>query len=851
MNLAVRSENLRPYALAITAAGVGVCIWSILKLSLGPNGLAFLLMALFTTASINRAGVQFPRVASYLPVSRTFIFLAILLFDPPAAVLLAFVDGLCSSLGVTKKPLIVLFHGAAQALPMVLTVSVIRFAVGAVGDPSSPIYEYKYLLALGFIGAVEHFAHSKVLIGPPAFKSDPLFRPARARLPRVDPIVGFMAAPLAGIVAMLIGTNGFFAIIAVAPILAVILFVLFGNLIALRQAEASTTEAKEAKRYLVAVKESEELFRSAFDHAPIGMGLVSQAGRWLQVNSSLCEIVGYSESELLEMDFQSLTHPEDLYNFLCHFSEVANDKEPGYQVEKRYLHKLGHEVWVTVNISLARDSQTGALRIILQIQDITGRKRAEQRLLHDAFHDPLTGLPNRAFLMEQLGASLEQAKRQTNQLFAVLFLDLDRFKVINDSIGHMVGDKLLVGIAERLRKCLRPGDVVARLGGDEFTILMRKIRSDREAIEVAERVQREVALPFNLGGYEAFTTASIGIALYDSSYERHEDMLRDADSAMYHAKAQGKARYALFHKGLHTHAMNLLHMETDMRRAIDRKEFFIEYQPIVSLQSGRLSGFEALVRWQHPERGLIGPGDFIPMAEEAGYIGSIGQWVLREACTQMQSWHRQFSSNLPLSIAVNLSSKQFMHSSLLDHVVQTLDATGMDPRTLKLEITESGVMENIEIVSAILKRLRNHGVELSIDDFGTGYSSLSYLHRLPINTLKIDRSFVNRLGEDNENKEIVRTIIMLAQNLGMGVVAEGVETRKQLGRLRELNCESAQGFLFSKPLCAASAESLIKRTTQWQLKQGGSEPVKRRRGLQEVVAAYAPTGPARQSTLVC
>jgi diguanylate cyclase (GGDEF)-like protein/PAS domain S-box-containing protein len=851
MNLAPRSENVNPYALAITGAGVGVCILSILQLSLGSSGLPFLLLALFTTASIDRASVQFPRIASYVPVSRTFTFLAILLFEPAAAVLMAFVEGLCSSSRITKKPLIVLFHGAAKALPMFVTVAVIRFAIEAAHDTSSPSYEYRYFIAFAVMGAVEQVAYSKILIGPLAFKSDSQFRPVRARLPRVDPIVGFMAAPLAGLVAMLIGTNGFFAIITVTPILAVILFVLLGNLIVMRQAQASTSEAEEARRCVVAIKESEELFRSAFDHAPIGMGLVSQAGRWLQVNSSLCEIVGYSESELLEMDFQSLTHPEDLYNFLCLFSEVANDKGPGYQVEKRYLHKLGHEVWVTANISLARDSQTGSLHIILQIQDITGRKRAEQRLLHDALHDPLTGLPNRAFLMDQLGASLEQAKRQTNQLFAVLFLDLDRFKVINDSIGHMVGDELLVGIAGRLKKCLRPGDLVARLGGDEFTILLRKIRSKREAIEVAERIQREVALPFDLGGYEAFTTASIGIALYDSSYERHEDILRDADSAMYHAKALGKARYALFHKGLHTHAMNLLHMETDMRRAIDRKEFFIEYQPIVSLQSGRLSGFEALVRWQHPERGVIAPGDFIPMAEEAGYIESIGRWVLSEACTQMRSWHRQFSTELPLSIAVNLSSKQFMNSNLIDHVVQTLDATGMDPRTLKLEITESGVMENVGIVSTILERLRNHGVELSIDDFGTGYSSLSYLHRLPINTLKIDRSFVNRLGEANENKEIVRTIIMLAKNLGMAVVAEGVETRKQLGRLRELNCESAQGFLFSKPLCAASAESLIERTIQWQWKRGGSEPVRQRRGLEEVVAAYASTGSARQSSLVC
>jgi EAL domain-containing protein (putative c-di-GMP-specific phosphodiesterase class I) len=355
------------------------------------------------------------------------------------------------------------------------------------------------------------------------------------------------------------------------------------------------------------------------------------------------------------------------------------------------------------------------------------------------------------------------------------------------------------------------------LGGDEFTILLDGIRDAREAIEVAERVQKNLSQPFNLGGYETFTTVSIGIALSDPEYKRPEDFLRDADTAMYQAKSLGKARYVIFDSGMHAHAVNLLQLETDLRRAIDRNEFFIEYQPIAALESGKLIGFEALVRWQHPERGAISPERFISVAEETGSIVHIGQWVLLEACIQMKRWQEIYASETPLSISVNLSGRQFAHSNLLEQITRILDATGLDPRSLKLEITESIVMDNVESAAVTLDKLRALGVELSIDDFGTGYSSLSYLHRLPIDTLKIDRSFVSRVGENNENKEIVRTIIMLAQNLGMGVIAEGVETTAQLDRLRELGCQCVQGFLVSRPLASAMAEKLVERASSpWQ-----------------------------------
>jgi diguanylate cyclase (GGDEF)-like protein len=411
--------------------------------------------------------------------------------------------------------------------------------------------------------------------------------------------------------------------------------------------------------------------------------------------------------------------------------------------------------------------------------------------------------------MDHLQLALARAKRHEDYRFAVLFLDLDRFKVINDSLGHVVGDKLLVGIARRLETAVRPGDTVSRLGGDEFTVLLDDLSDAGEAEAVAGRLLEELAMPYNLGGHEVFISVSIGIALSTTGYQRPEDILRDADTAMYRAKQLGKARYEVFDQAMHTRVMDQLELERDLRRAVERQELFLNYQPIVSMDTGVIRGFEALVRWQHPERGVIPPAKFIPTAEETGLIIPIGIWVLGEACRQMRRWQELCPADEPLTINVNLSGKQFTQPDLLEQIKEVLRETGLDPRSLKLEITESVVMENIETATRMLEQLRALGVELSIDDFGTGYSSLSYLQRFPVGTLKIDRSFVSRMTESEGTAEIVRTVMRLAQNLGMDVVAEGVETERQREQLRALECEFGQGYYFSRPMDGEAAEAFL------------------------------------------
>jgi diguanylate cyclase (GGDEF)-like protein/PAS domain S-box-containing protein len=513
-------------------------------------------------------------------------------------------------------------------------------------------------------------------------------------------------------------------------------------------------------------------------------------------------------------DWLARVHPDDVGPVRSALAAHLAGGTPQFESEHRVRHAHGDWRWVLVRGLAVRDGHGHPTRLAGSMTDITRHKETEAALSHGALHDALTGLPNRALFLDRLAHALARpaADGEPGHV-AVLFIDLDRFKLVNDSLGHVVGDALVVRVARIIEAALRPGDTVARLGGDEFVMLLEGVRDAAEATRVAQRLQDALAEPVEVDGRELYTTASIGIALAPVGVAANpgaprftpEDLLRDADTAMYRAKALGKARHVVFDDAMHERAVALLGMETDLRRALDRGELRVWYQPVVSLHDGHLLGFEALVRWEHPTRGVVSPAQFVPLAEETGLIVPIGRWVLQEACRQLRAWQAEAPE---LSVSVNVSGRQFAQADLAADVESALAAAGLDPRSLHVEITETVLMENPVAAAETLQRLRALRVRVSLDDFGTGYSSLGYLHRFPVDTLKVDKSFVDRVESD---APIVGTIAALAGHLGMEVIAEGVETQAQAELLASLHCDAAQGWLFGRPVPAADAGMLVRR----------------------------------------
>jgi diguanylate cyclase (GGDEF)-like protein/PAS domain S-box-containing protein len=686
-------------------------------------------------------------------------------------------------------------------------------------------------------------------------------------------------------------------------------------------------DVTERKRIEDTLREMRDRFRSIFDHAPIGVAMVSIEGRYLQVNRSLCEILGYTEEELQALTWQEITHPDDLAASSAHARRIVEGEFSKYHLDKRFLHAEGHTVWASLSVSLVRDSEGEPLYFVSQIQDVTERKKVErviieseerfrslvqyssdiitileadgtvryvspavervtgykpeeqvgtnafgsvhpddreqalntlaevlkrpglhpplefrvphkdgswrylehvvnnllddsavrgvvvnswdvterkalvEQLSYQAFHESLTGLPNRALFMDRLEHALTRANRRGTKV-AVMFMDLDNFKVINDSLGHKAGDQLLVAVAERLKTCLRPEDTAARLGGDEFTILVEDIASVGEVVQIAERIAEILQPPFALEEQEVFATVSTGIALNSTAQEQPADLLRHADLAMYRAKLRGKARYEVFEPSMDAKAVERLMLETGLRRALVEQQLRVYYQPIVALDNDKVTGVEALVRWEHPQRGLLLPEEFLSVAEETGLIVRIGQWVLREAGKQARIWQERYPSTPPLTVSVNLSTREFFHPKL---VAEVLGESEIDPASLQLEITEGAMTTNgTYSADRTLRNLKRMGVQLAIDDFGLGYSSLSYLKRFPVDFLKIDRSFIAGLRRApngvSKDTEIVKAMIELTHALGLKVIAEGVENAEQLTRLRQMKCDLAQGNYFSEPL---------------------------------------------------
>ena len=572
--------------------------------------------------------------------------------------------------------------------------------------------------------------------------------------------------------------------------------------------------------------ERDQLFQLISENAADMIALVDGDGRRLYNSPAYEKVLGYSAEDLNTTSAFEQIHPDDRSRVL-EAAQKARLSGHGERMEYRIRHKDGSWRTLESTASAIRNAKGQTDKLVIVNRDITERKRAEELLFHNAFHDGLTNLPNRALFLDRLQHALTLSKRHANYKFAVLLIDIDEFKIINDSLGHTAGDELLIKIGQRLKEAVRRADTVsrprssgvpekplnddtlARLGGDEFTILLDDIRDPIEAVRVAERVQSDLAIPFVVDQQEIVISASIGIASSISPHTQAEDLLRDADIAMYRAKRAGKARCEVSDTAMHANAVKRLRLETDLRKALDQGEFRVYYQPIVSLQSGKIGGFEALTRWQRPE-GVLAPIEFIAVAEETGLIIPMNRHLLREALEHLRSWQSQFPSTPPLTMSVNITPKEFSQPDLASEIGKTLELTGVDPGCLQLEIVETIAMGDAEKSGQVLAQLKALGVRLSIDDFGTGYSSLSRLRRIPVDTLKIDRAFIMHMESDPESREIVRTIIMLAHNLGLKVVAEGTETEEHIKLLKELDCEMAQGYFYSRPADDAAMLKLLR-----------------------------------------
>jgi diguanylate cyclase (GGDEF)-like protein/PAS domain S-box-containing protein len=804
--------------IAIMLVGIACSVNAVLRLDFSALDVHFVFLAIFTIVFGSTITVRVPRFKSHIAVSDVFIFLAFLIYGGPVAILLAAVEAFFSSLRFCNKKITVYFNTALMATSTTAVLIALELLNILTGTEIRPHQPEHFVPVLATMAITQFLTNSGLASIYSAFKEEkPVWLTWKSYYLWTS-ITYVFGAIGAGLLTILISRIGFSVLFATIPIVGIV-YITYRMY--LQTVELSINQAEQSKEYAatletqsIALKQSEERFRSAFTYAPIGIALVASDGKWLKVNKALVELLGFSEEEFLKTDFQDYLHEDDLGESLIKFHEVVSEKSPTCQLEQRYIHKDGRTVWVFWSGSLASDSQEFSTNLIFQMQDITDRRRAEEALQYKASHDVLTALPNRAFFMTKLQKALDCRSDENQYRVCVLFIDLDRFKIVNDSLGHLVGDLLLVEIAARLKECLRPSDLVARLGGDEFTILVEGTYNPSEVIRIAERIKQKFNIPFKLNQHEVYSSASIGILHVSDKHESPDDVMRDADIAMYQAKRGGKSRHEVFDPLMYEAVKKTHELENDLRRAIEKNEIEVYYQPIYTLETSRIQGFEALARWNHPKYGFVPTDKFIALAEEIGFIHTIGEYILDSACRQGKIWHQMFGQTEPLSMSVNLSCKQFSQSDLVESIRKTLAKTGFNANMLKLEITESVFLEHQEKAIEMLYELCAIGIEIHIDDFGTGYSNLSYLTKLPVTTLKIDRSFVKLLEESGTNFEIVDIIAMLAKNMGLKVIAEGVETEHQLRHLQNIGCESAQGYYFAKPMKISDAnEFLIRELT--------------------------------------
>jgi len=762
--------------------------------------------------------VRIPRSTNSFAAGEIFIFLLLLLHGPSAAALAAAGEGLVGALRSSKR------WTSRIATPAMACVAM--YAAGSLLDAGIARmhqlgwYSAAPLLMITMACAICHFVLNTLLITALPYLK-------RSQWPTLHELFGNFAwvgvtfagsASVACLLFLTFQQSGVGVLMAAAPIIAMLLTTLHYYF---RRQEADETvrksridaverEAELAARHVRALEVSERRFHSAFTHASIGMALVSFDGQVLQANSALRALLGIAEARSIERRlFRDFVDAADVDSLDTRLAELNTQQVQSFSVELRLRHGGGMEVWAAVHGSFFSEADSDSPSLILQVQDITERRQAQAGLHHIAFHDSLTGLPNRRRFQADLGQALERSCADPRRRFGLMFLDFDRFKLVNDSLGHAVGDEFLVQVARRIQHHLRPHDIVARLGGDEFAVLAEDIDSERYAVTLAERLLEVLRQPFHIAGTEIITSASIGITFSGVQYATPAEMLRDADIAMYKAKSSGKARYALFDTLLHKEVSQRLRLEGDLRRALAGDQLGVAYQPLFDLSSGRLSGFEALARWNHPEFGAVSPTTFIAVAEESGLVVPLTDRMLRSACKQLRQWQLKDRDFAGLVMHVNLSGSDIAHPGLVARVSAALAEAGLPPQHLILELTENILMERLEAALPVLLELRRLGVGLSVDDFGTGYSSLKHLSSLPVSSLKIDRGFVADLQRGSNEAAVVRAIVLLGNSLGKTIIAEGIETAAQLTQLVQMGCGSGQGFHLSRPLAAEVVDTML------------------------------------------
>jgi len=796
--------------LLLAAGGALAAGWSLWELAaLPPVALLQVSVGIGLVALAALFPVHLPRTKYSIGVGDFFVFSLLAVYGAPAAAMAAGVEGLVGALRTSKRLTSRVSTPACATLAMALcgtAAQALQQSLVAAGWPPASV-------ALGVLCGVApaYFACSTLpLLAMVAAKYQ---QPLSLRAWMQDygwlGAIYLVAAAMAGVLAMNARQFGMalFVVAAVvtAAVVALVRLSVKGHEAEFQAQEARVAEAEHEARM------NQQRFTAAFTHAAIGMALVGHDGKVHRVNQALCELLAQGAEALLQRTFDDLLHPGDAVLFKRRAAAVCGGASDAFSMELRCRDKSGQGIWVSLHCGRFIDPATERSGLIYQLHDITSRRLAEDRLHHIAFHDSLTDLANRNCFNERLNAAVERNSTDAAQGFAVMFMDLDRFKLVNDSLGHQAGNALLCEVARRLSGAVRPGDLVARLGGDEFAVLLEHVQQPAIAMALAQRLQLVLAAPIVINGTEVMPVASIGITFSDLGYRTADEVLRDADLAMYEAKADGSRSVALFHQGMHERVAEKLKLEGDLRRAIGEGQLTLMYQPLFALKTRDLIGFEALARWTHPERGAISPAVFIALAEESGHIEALTAWVIEQACGQLALWQLQHPAMAEpqLTMHVNISGRDLTSAMLVPRVREVLSTHALAPPQLTLEITETTLMGKLAAVLDTVHALREVGVKFSIDDFGTGYSSLAYLSTLPIDSLKIDRSFVNGMSDKPQNVEIVRAVLTLGRSLGQMIVAEGIETHAQLAMLKDMGVDVGQGYLLSRPLRADQVPALF------------------------------------------